>query len=515
MRSIAPASCAVALAVMCVAPSALAQVPAWTSPWPVVRRTPAPPALPTAPGDLPPPPTASSSNVAPWRVGTAEANEPVLEQALRDIAAGRSWAASSALTDAAQRHAIDVHGYDTVAVLLRLATALAVPSTSSRGARSSATTTPSTSAGATLAPPPPSDEDAICHTIDDAAVLIARGQVRAARTYLDAALAEGHGLGGSHPLVVLQRLARAMPVAPASRPNTAARNEGLWETALTALPSDRPRGTVDGAEAIALYSLGGLYGLTLGAWAGIGLSSEGSATTRLLVPLVGIAGGLLTAGLIDGRRDVRRGRVYAANAGFYLGLIAAGGALSLENGPFEAPRTDFTVASALLGGATVGIGLGIGVAHATDAQPGSASFVLSGGLWGAVLGSFYAAASRDPGDAVASGEAILIGEAAGIAATMATAHWLKPTPAQTRWLDLGALLGSLTGLLVAGSVTDGQSSLWVAGLGCVAGGALGYVLGAPSEGERELERRRNARIPALRPSFSALPGGGGILHVAM
>lgn len=252
----------------------------------------------------------------------------------------------------------------------------------------------------------------------------------------------------------------------------------------------RPRATVDRTEAMALYALAGSYGLALGAWGAVGVTSvrDDAPATLVVLPVLGLGVGIVTAALLDGRREIRRGRVYAANAGFVLGLTGALGVGLLPEGPLSG-ATPFARASAYLGTATAGLGVGLAVAHTTDAMPGSASFVLSGGFWSAVAGASLQRALAD-GRAVPQGaEGLLVGEAVGLVAAMATAHALRPTPSQTRWLDLGALLGTLAGTLVFSQFASGQTASLAGAIGCVAGGALGFALGAPSDAERALAAR--------------------------
>lgn len=76
-------------------------------------------------------------------------------------------------------------------------------------------------------------------------------------------------------------------------------------------------------------------------------------------------------------------------------------------------------------------------------DPGASSWVLSGGLWGATLAGLTGLAARD---AESRAGRLLVGEAVGVIASMATARVLRPTQARTRWLDLGGAVGGLLGL---------------------------------------------------------------------
>jgi len=163
------------------------------------------------------------------------------------------------------------------------------------------------------------------------------------------------------------------------------------------------------------------------------------------------------------------------------------------------------VPSANLQGSAVSIGVGIGVAHAGDAAPGTATFTLSGGVWGGLVGAALERGFRaEGGREVPPGAGLLVGGATGALAAMVTARWLRPTPTQTRWLDLGAIAGFFVGLLAAAKTDDPPAVALASGLGCIAGGALGYVLGAPST-PQERAMRATRRVT---PGFTPAPGGG-------
>jgi hypothetical protein len=443
-----------------------------------------------------PPVVAETPTVQHSTESVTDAQRDAIDRAVHDLGVGSTIATAASLATLARREALDPQGYHPIAVLLRVASSLP-PRTRSMGA----------SQGGTI-PPPPSPREAMERAVDGATELLARGDLRATRAWIDSALAVHGSADAYHPLVVLSRLVR-------TRAAVAGTPIGAVPRAHAGPPGDgRLPETIDGSEGVVLYMLGGAYGLSLGAWSAIQLSEPGGPDRGGLAvggAVLGAAGGVLVAGLIGGRRDLRRGRVYAANAGFYLGLLAGLGVTSLPNGPAR-DATEREVATMMLAAGTVGLGVGIAVAHATDAHPGSASLVLSGGVWGAFVGGAFDRSFREttPG---AGGTGMLVGEALGVLTAFVSAHALKPTPSQTRWLDLGALLGGLGGTLLFSPVSDQTSSL-AGALGCMAGGALGYVLGAPSPGERTTERERTPPAAALRLTFTPVRGGA-LLGVAL
>ena len=464
MRRRLPA-CAVAFAAVTATGAARAQ--AWPVPDPWFT-------TPTPPG-----PDAMEASADP--------RAAVLARAEAALGSRQGSSVVALLTAELRRARLARGGYDAVAVLLRVARG-ELPATPARTA---------TNAPAGLPPPPPSDREATERSIDGAVELLVRGDHRSAAAWLDSALSARPGVPDDHALRSLRRVAARLADGSNADPAPAAARGG------------RPDGTIDAAEAVTLIGLGGTYGLTLGVWSAVAIEQArgDSGVVQILVPMAGVAAGMVTAGVLDGERVVRRGRAYAANAGFYLGLLGAFGVDLLADSPLR-DATPFERASAYLGAATVGIGAGIGVAHASDALPGSAAFTLSGGVWGALVGASFDRGFRNGAGAETPGAGLLAGGAAGAVAAMVTSRWLRPTPAQTRWLDLGALVGFLAGFLVAAKADEPQVTALASGLGCVAGGALGYVLGAPSTPTPSGGTGPVRASLRPTPTFQAVPGGG-------
>jgi hypothetical protein len=410
-----------------------------------------------------------------------------VDRAVSDLVQGRTFEAASAMSRLVRQRAVDSRGHDVTAVLFRLATGVrSLPRTSWR------------SVGEGALPAPPSDRETMERVIDGATDLLIAGNIAAARVWLSEAQSVHENLGEYHPVTVLRRLAFAAPL-------TGLNGELLVGASTRPL---RPRyfDTLDAAESATLYGVSAGYGITLGLWTHAAFAqgtSDAPTGTSVLLPILGAGVGVGIAAVLDARNNIRRGRVYAANAGFYLGLQAAFGVRQIVDGPL-ADATRFGQWSAFLGAATLGMGGSLVLAHLTDAQPGSASFVWSGGFWGGVIGAAVDRSLRTGRSEGAVG--LLVGEGVGIALTLATAHLLRPTPTQTRWLDLGALVGAIAGTIALYPTGDSQIVSMATALGCLTGGMIALVVSSPSETERVREHH-HAGI-RWTPSFQPTHGGG-------
>jgi hypothetical protein len=227
---------------------------------------------------------------------------------------------------------------------------------------------------------------------------------------------------------------------------------------------------------------------------------------------------------MDRGRPLRAGRATAMNTGLLLGA-SAGLAVALQhNDSIDIERERcFSVggtvcdvsgsdrwktrgiATATWLGAGLGLGLGYGIASLTDSAPGSASFVLSAGTWGGFLG-FFAGILGDFDNSL--GAFWLAGSGLGTIAAVSTAQVLRPTQAQTRWLDLGVLGGGLLGLgvavLVDGNLRDRVLPLTCIELGMVGGGLTAFLLSRSADAPRAQPGPQAHYVPGMLP----LPGGG-------
>lgn len=308
--------------------------------------------------------------------------------------------------------------------------------------------------------------------------MLAEGRDDEARALLDAEMTRRHiDVNASSPLAVLRRAVDAVagraprtsapPPSPPQEPPAPSRDRG-------------------GAEAVALYATTVSYGLMTGAWLDVQLDVT-ELKALAWIPLLGAGAGVAVAYLADNPRSMRRGLPTALGAGLTLGLLAGGaiGAQGWRAGDWGVP----TMSTLAWAGATAGLGVGLGAGLLLDPMPGSGSFVLSGGLWGSALGvltgyAFDVGTSYDLFTTV--------GEGVGVLATALTARALRPTPAQVRWMDLGALTGALLGAGVGLLLLRGERAPFagVIQLGLVGGGVAGFLFGAsrdaPTPGRRAL-----------------------------
>ncbi len=338
---------------------------------------------------------------------------------------------------------------------------------------------------ATSPPPPPTDEAYERSLIDQVSRLIVAGRSADARAILDAELRRrGVAPDGYATLAVLQRLSASLDAQDdAPRP--------------TAPPSEA-RST---AEAAALYAGAMTLGAGLGGWADV---MAGLDDPRLAVwaPLAGAGLGAVGAWLVDRRRP-RRGRGAAFTAGLMAGTM--GGASLGLHGVLSEGWNARGFATATLVGGVLGAGAGLGLGALTDALPGSAAFVGSASLWGAVLGGLTGVAAQSDELGVFAG----VGAALGATVSFATASRLQPTASRVLWMDLGVvtggLLGAGLGLLLFWEAPNWSARVATIELGMIGGGVAGWLFGAPDP--------PRGRGPATRlgwsvhPELSAVPGG--------
>lgn len=266
----------------------------------------------------------------------------------------------------------------------------------------------------------------------------------------------------------------------------------LWTSPAAAQTRRAPRDTY---EAVALYAIGATYGAATGAWIDVqtGLTEP---LTAPWAPLAGAGAGVTLAWLADRPTRIRRGLPTMVGAGLSLGLLA-GGSIGIQGW-----RTNVwgvpTMSTITWVGTTAGLSFGLAVGLLLDPEPGTGSFVLSGGFWGASLGLLTGYAF----DASSAYDVFSVsGEAVGIAAAALTARMLRPTPAQVRWMDLGALTGALLGGGIGFLLLRDERAAFAGTvqLGLIGGGVAGFLFGASRE-----------RVPgglALRPGVMPLPGG--------
>lgn len=233
----------------------------------------------------------------------------------------------------------------------------------------------------------------------------------------------------------------------------------------------------DTPEAVGLYAWLGAYGGATGLAASLALDGQSlPLATALPLAGAGLGAGVLTAYLLDRPDGVRRGVPTALGAGLTLGALA-GGAVAAE-GVLQGGWSPGVAGVSAWAGTTLGMGAALALEASLRPAPGTTSWVLSGGLWGATLAGLTALALQD---APSTGRWLLVGEAVGVVAALATARALSPTQARTRWLDLGAFVGGLLGFGAGLLLFSRPSQSWpgvaaTAQLGVIGGGVAGWFL---------------------------------------
>lgn len=235
----------------------------------------------------------------------------------------------------------------------------------------------------------------------------------------------------------------------------------------------------DTPEAVGLYAWLGAYGAATGLAASLVLDGQSlPLATALPLAGAGLGGGILTAYLLDRPRRIRRGVPTALGAGVTLGALA-GGAIATE-GTLDGGWSPGAAGVATWAGITLGMGTTLLLEATLRPDPGTVSWALSGGLWGATLSGLTALALQD---ANSLGRWLLVGELVGVVTSLATARLAQPTQSQTRWLDLGAFVGGLLGfgagmLLFSRPSVDWPGVAATAQLGVLGGGVAGWFIGS-------------------------------------
>jgi hypothetical protein len=219
----------------------------------------------------------------------------------------------------AQERAVDVRGYDAVAVLYRLASGRAQPGLPTGGALPpAAATAPPAAGGDDLPPPPPSDEVARARIIDGAVERLARWDEAGARGFLDGAMPASPGPTARpwRHCALLARGGVAAPVAPAHGGTSAT----LVADAAASRATRRHHRGLRGADALRLDGELRAHAGHLGRPRGHRRPPQRAARRA---PAGGHHRG--PRGRHRARplaRSVRRGRGYAFNSGLVLGSLA-------------------------------------------------------------------------------------------------------------------------------------------------------------------------------------------------
>lgn len=479
---------------------------------------------------LPPPPPDDEAPRPPTSEAPAELLAPdsldvntehvELNLAIARLTRGDYASARRALVSALRAHHQSPDGATSLAVLLRLAEvgvgmpmrAIEAPATEANATPPAGAHDPSAAAGAL--PPPPSDEASMVNEVNEALAILSQRRFVQAAAYLRAAVQfRGEALGGDTVLAVLLRYA----TFASNRADSAVEPE-LRESSAPRPPSVEH---IDTTESFLVYALGAAYGLNTGIW--VDTLATSNPTLGAGIALLGGGAGVGAAYLFSNHGQLRRGRGYAAQTGFYLGGMA-GLILGVDgrNSLGTRLRTQ-GVMNLEFASATGGLALGMLLGNITDARPGSAAFVLTGGLWGGTLGVLLGeglSASPFTGSRHPVGLYWTLGSLIGAGGAFASAHALNLSPGRTRWIDVGALLGLIVGVFIPIGTNDSASGATkpsgVGGaIGVLAGGVTAYFITGlfrdePAGGVR---RAPVTGMAALTPSFAPLPEGGGMLSL--
>jgi len=267
-----------------------------------------------------------------------------------------------------------------------------------------------------------------------------------------------------------------------------------------------------------LYLNSVLYGLGTGAW--VATLTEPRDAAGAILPTLGLAGAAAGAvALVDHSLHLGYGVPASAVTGLYIGL-EEGITWSLWNqarAPYFDEWQGKTVATVIWGSATAGAITGATVGALAGTTPGRASYVGSTALWGGLLTGFFTAAvtADDRGqrdDAGLLGAAL--GTNLGTVAGVLSAGTLSPSVARVRFIDLGGIGGGLlaSGLYISAANNASRNSVQglfgVTAVGVASGLVLAGVLTQRMPADRSV--RASEQPPSainLEPTLIPVRGG--------
>jgi hypothetical protein len=241
-------------------------------------------------------------------------------------------------------------------------------------------------------------------------------------------------------------------------------------------------------EQVALYLLAGGYMLRTGTAINLLFDrrpDDGEPETYWILPSALAVGGLVGMFFLDRNVSIRRGRPFAVGTSVLLGYVGALTLTTYVRGE-RLPSVTSIAGPATWVGSTAGLVTGIMVGHLTDANPGQALYVGTGGVGGALIGAFLCGAARCGTDL---GLYAFAGQIAGMALTLSTAWKVNPPAREMRATAVGMTLGTLPalGATFAFALRDGDLSDdtlarvgWFSLAGLIAGGAVGYSVARAS-----------------------------------
>jgi hypothetical protein len=262
-----------------------------------------------------------------------------------------------------------------------------------------------------------------------------------------------------------------------------------------------------------LYTSATAYGLGGGIW--LSFLNDANSPEGWVLPAMLLAGASAGAvALLDSGKGLRYGTAQAISSGMWLGLwqglawgtyyqAASNRDEELEEGQYGA---------LLFGASTIGAVTGGLVGTYSATTPGRAAFVGTASLWPAVILGFGVTALMDGSD-VRDDRALLsasLGLTAGSVVGMLVAGDVAPTTARVRFLDLGAVAGSLAlgGLILA---ADGDEETVAGGVsvGAAAGLGLAWALTSGMPKDKGAEKRQTATtvVPMIQPQRGGMTLG--------
>ncbi len=249
-----------------------------------------------------------------------------------------------------------------------------------------------------------------------------------------------------------------------------------------------------------------LNAAVLGGYVGLSLArASGSNDARLTYPLMALGTGVGLGGsmIVADEWDVGLGDAWYLSAGM---IWPAAAGLLLADGYNATPTSDRYVYG--LVGASAGITLGTVALTFKGMGEGGAALTHSGGAFGMLLGGIAQLTYEGRTDDTPT-RGMGYGSGIGVLVAGAVATQIQVAPSRVLLVDLGAVLGGLTGAAAASPLvfgdnkTNGKDRAWLASVagGTVAGAAVGYFITRP--------KRRHTGEDAA-PGWAALPYGGVI-----
>lgn len=250
-----------------------------------------------------------------------------------------------------------------------------------------------------------------------------------------------------------------------------------------------------------------LNAAVLGAYVGLSLQrASGSSDARLTYPLMALGTGVGLGGsmIVADEWDVGLGDAWYLSAGA-VWPTAAG--LLLADSYNVSPASDRYVYG--LVGASAGITLGTVALSFKGMGEGGAALTHSGGAFGMLLGGIAQLTYKGSTDASPT-RGMGYGTGFGVLIAGAVATQIQVAPSRVLLVDLGGMLGGLTGAAAASPLVFGDNKTkakdraWLASVagGTVAGAAVSYFLTRP--------RPHHAELHEAPTRFAALPYGGVI-----